>query len=430
MKSILDSLLTIIFLLTIFLISLNHCQCSITIFRKDLITKVCKKTPNYKLCKSTLKSGDRISQTAIKGLCVIATNASMTKSKRFLSNMNILYKKYPEFQSFLIECKKRIRTIGWELIPNALQALENNDTSKAAQETMSKAVIGADECINSVKIKRPIVIPEDPWKKLKDDANSVYNLFAVNSSCLLRAANVGSPPVSSPPSPPPPPPQAAVEAEHDKDDEEEVVEKVEWALKLKGVEYEYIEEDVFNKSHLLLELNPVHKKVPVLIHGQKVILESFVILEYIDETWKQCPLLPQDPYQRAIIRFWTKFAEEKIWMAMCSEGDEKERALKASIEAIEKIETELKGKTQFFGGESIGYLDLALGWISYWLPVWEEVGSMKIVDQIQFPNTTAWMNNFVNHPVIKNKLPPRDRMIVDFQKRRKEIASLIAARKG
>ncbi|GMP77485.1 hypothetical protein CsSME_00033751 [Camellia sinensis var. sinensis] len=211
--------------------------------------------------------------------------------------------------------------------------------------------------------------------------------------------------------------------------------RVEWALKLKGVEYEYIEEDIFNKSHLLLELNPVHKKVPVLIHGQKVILESFVILEYIDETWKQCPLLPQDPYQRAIVRFLTKFAEEKLlenaWMAMCSEGDEKERALKASIEAIEKIEAELKGKTQFFGGESIGYLDLALGWISYWLPVWEEVGSMKIVDQIQFPNTTAWMNNFLKHPVIKDKLPPRDKMIVYFKKRSKEIASLIAAaRKG
>ncbi|CAL5416467.1 unnamed protein product [Camellia sinensis] len=110
----------------------------------------------------------------------------MTKSKRFLSDMNILYKKYPEFQSFLIKCNEKIRTIGWELIPNAIQALENNDTSKAAEETMSKAVTGADECINSSKIKKPIVIPKDPWKKLKNDANSVYNLFAVNVSILKQ----------------------------------------------------------------------------------------------------------------------------------------------------------------------------------------------------------------------------------------------------
>ncbi|CAL5399495.1 unnamed protein product [Camellia sinensis] len=42
---------------------------------------------------------------------------------------------------------------------------------------------------------------------------------------------------------------------------------------------------------------------------------------------------------------------ENAWMALCSEGEEKERALKASIEAIEKIEAELKGKTVFWRGK-------------------------------------------------------------------------------
>ncbi|KAA8527772.1 hypothetical protein F0562_035359 [Nyssa sinensis] len=212
------------------------------------------------------------------------------------------------------------------------------------------------------------------------------------------------------------------------------VRRVEWALKLKGVEYEYVEEDIFDKSPLLLELNPVHKKVPVLVHAGKVVLESFLILEYLDETWKQYPLLPQDPYDRAMARFWAKFAEEELlyvsWIALCSQGDEKERNFKLSIEAMEKIEGELKGK-KFFGGETIGYLDLVMGWISYWLPVWEEVGSMKILDPQNFPSTTAWMNNFLSHPVIKDNLPPRDKMIVYFQKRSKEIGSLMAStRKG
>ncbi|XP_057977531.1 probable glutathione S-transferase [Malania oleifera] len=201
--------------------------------------------------------------------------------------------------------------------------------------------------------------------------------------------------------------------------------RVEWALKLKGVDYQYIEEDIFNKSPQLQELNPVHKKVPVLVHGPKLIPESFVIMEYIDETWKQNPLLPQDPYQKAMARFWTKFAEEKLfeaaWVALCSEGEEHELALKLAAEAMERVEGELKQRGEkFFGGDSIGYLDLAIGWVSHWLPVFEEAGSMQILDPLKFPAIAAWKNNFLGHPAIRDKLPPRDKML-DYFRWRKEV---------
>ncbi|XP_058731654.1 probable glutathione S-transferase [Vicia villosa] len=202
--------------------------------------------------------------------------------------------------------------------------------------------------------------------------------------------------------------------------------RVEWALKLKGVDYEYIEEDIFNKSNLLLELNPVHKKVPVLVHGKKSIAESLIILEYIDETWKQYPLLSRHPYERSRARFWAKLSDEKLalgsWRAMVRKGEEGEKYLKEAKEVMEKLEEEINGK-KFFGGNNIGYLDLALGWITCWLPIWEEIGSMQVLNPLKCPSISSWKINFLNHLAIKDNLPPKDKMIAYCHRRIEEFSS-------
>ncbi|CAN1135073.1 Glutathione S-transferase U8 [Linum perenne] len=165
--------------------------------------------------------------------------------------------------------------------------------------------------------------------------------------------------------------------------------RVELALKLKGVDYEYIEQDLANKSPLLLELNPVHKKIPVLVHNGKSISESLVIVEYIDETWPDNhPIFPHDPYEKAHLK---------------------------------TLEDELKNK-RFFGGEGIGIVDIAANFFGYWIEVIQEVTGLELVTKDKFPVLCNWIDEFVGNSVVKEILPPKDKLFALFKARLSETS--------
>ncbi|XP_021291775.1 probable glutathione S-transferase [Herrania umbratica] len=200
--------------------------------------------------------------------------------------------------------------------------------------------------------------------------------------------------------------------------------RVVWALKLKGVAYEFIEEDLANKSPLLLQYNPVHKKIPVLLHGGKPICESMIILEYIEEIWPQNSLLPSYPYDRAIARFWIKFADEKspaIWMILRTNGEEQEKAVKDSLEMLKTIEEHALAEKKFFGGDKMNMVDIAFGHLAHWLPVIEDVTGVKLLEAGNFPCLQTWIKNFKQVPIIKENLPDRDEMFAFFKRRREMI---------
>ncbi|OZI61490.1 maleylacetoacetate isomerase [Bordetella genomosp. 11] len=82
--------------------------------------------------------------------------------------------------------------------------------------------------------------------------------------------------------------------------------RVRIALNLKGLAYDYV------PVHLLkdggqqlkpeyLRLNP-QAMVPTLVDGSAVLTQSMAIIEYLDETHPQPPLLPSTPVARARVR--------------------------------------------------------------------------------------------------------------------------------
>ncbi len=58
-----------------------------------------------------------------------------------------------------------------------------------------------------------------------------------------------------------------------------------------------------------LALNP-NGVVPTLVHDRRVVVESSVICQYLDDVFPEPALLPQHPYARARARTWLKISDE------------------------------------------------------------------------------------------------------------------------
>jgi glutathione S-transferase len=201
------------------------------------------------------------------------------------------------------------------------------------------------------------------------------------------------------------------------------VKRVELALKIKGIEFDYVEEDLKNKSPLLLQHNPVHKKVPVLVHNGKSIVESFVILEYIDEAWQSMgpQLLPQDLHKRAQIRFWAIYIDQVIFAAVMgvlkSEGEALEKAKETLSEKLLVLEQGIKdsGKHITVSSDNFGFLDIVLCTALGAYKALEEVLQFKVIDQEKTPLLFSWLNSIAEVPLVKESAPPYEKVVAIFQ---------------
>lgn len=95
--------------------------------------------------------------------------------------------------------------------------------------------------------------------------------------------------------------------------------------------------------------------------------------------------------------------------------EEKEKASEEASELLQILERELKHK--YFGGENIGLVDIVGSFIAYWVPVIEQVMEVKIFVQEKCPKLWQWRHDFVSHPVIKEILPQKDKLIAALKAR-------------
>jgi glutathione S-transferase len=81
-------------------------------------------------------------------------------------------------------------------------------------------------------------------------------------------------------------------------------------LEAKDIPYKVTELDISKpRPEWFLKINP-SGQVPVIEHGQRILNESSIINEYIEEVFPDPPAMPQDPYRRGLARVLIEYGNK------------------------------------------------------------------------------------------------------------------------
>lgn len=130
----------------------------------------------------------------------------------------------------------------------------------------------------------------------------------------------------------------------------------------KGMDFQIIDVDIFNKPEDLAIVNP-YNMVPVLVERDLVLSESNIINEYIDERFPHPQLMPADPVMRARARlFLYRFESEMFCHIGALESGVQKTVDKARLAVCDSLTqiAPIFAKQKFMLNDEFSMLDVAI----------------------------------------------------------------------
>jgi glutathione S-transferase len=166
-----------------------------------------------------------------------------------------------------------------------------------------------------------------------------------------------------------------------------------------------------SKPDWFLAKNP-QGLVPVLEQGQKIVYESSVCDEYLEDLYGNHNLFPADPYEKARIRILMELyskVTDKFYGLLSKRDNEEEKAkvLEEMQKALDIFEKNISGT--YFGGDAPCMLDFhAWPWFER-IPMLDRVANTTLLCGDRFPKLTAWVKVMHDLPAVKaTKFSPED----------------------
>jgi glutathione S-transferase len=183
--------------------------------------------------------------------------------------------------------------------------------------------------------------------------------------------------------------------------------RVKILLHEKGLSYERVTLDLNKMEHTrpeFLKLNP-YGKVPVIDDDGKVLFESCIINEYLDEKYPNPPFMPKDPYLRGRVRILTDYginhlqeAYTPLRLEMLKKDAERDRkVIEASLKTIfgdlRYLENEIGDKPYLLGDISLVDVNIVTRFVR--LHQWSFFPTPSL------PRLSGWLNRMIARPSVK-----------------------------
>ncbi len=178
----------------------------------------------------------------------------------------------------------------------------------------------------------------------------------------------------------------------------------------KGIEFEEVIETL-PPTEEFLKLSPM-SKVPCLVTPSGPITETTAILEYLEETYPDVPMMPTDAYARAKLRELCKSMELYIeWAARRGYGalrgadvpDHEKAGIKTTLTQSTKAIAHLASFSPWIGGKDFTYADV-FGYCMLMYAIMSAQANAGMDLLAEIPGSADWFSRVEQRPSMQRVL--------------------------
>lgn len=181
--------------------------------------------------------------------------------------------------------------------------------------------------------------------------------------------------------------------------------RVKLVMNFLNLPYEVVNINLENKPEWFLEKNP-GGTIPVLEHDGRIVTDSAVCCEYLEDMYGKHELIPSDPYEKAKMKIFMESFGKVTSKYHALLRPESENAKKSDMEELRKLLLNVENKLcePFAMGKKFTMLDIHMWpWFERF-PMLENVTGLSVVTNESYPKLSAWVNLMKQQPAVNSTI--------------------------